>query len=99
MAQVDSALAKVDHPALHRDFHWDLANGLRVISEHAPLIADKRMRLLIDGFVSSFERDTLLLLPSLRQSAIHNDANDYNILVSSVQSTDLSRVVIRKEPN
>lgn len=86
IAQVDHALASFDHPALHRDlhrdFHWDLANGLRVINEHAPLIADRDRRGLIDRFVSRFEQDTLPHLPRLRRTAIHNDANDYNVLVS-----------------
>jgi 4-aminobutyrate aminotransferase-like enzyme/Ser/Thr protein kinase RdoA (MazF antagonist) len=84
IAQVDRALANFDHPALHRDFHWDLANGLRVIREHSTLINDNDLRRLIDSFVIRFERDTLPLLPGLRKSAIHNDANDYNVLVSEV---------------
>ena len=83
MAQVDRALVSFDHPALHRDFHWDLANGLRVINEHAPLIADKELQLLVSSFVSGFERVTLPLVPELRRSAIHNDANDYNVLVNN----------------
>ena len=82
MGQLDHALASFDHPALHRDFHWDLANGLQVINEHASLVADKELRLLINGFVKGFERDLLPLLPRLRTSAIHNDANDYNVLVN-----------------
>src|SRR5690348_4600413 len=27
LGQMDRALADFDHPAVHRDFHWDLANG------------------------------------------------------------------------
>jgi len=57
------------------------------------------MRLLIDRFVSSFERTTLPLLHGLRQSAIHNDANDYNVLVSSVQRTDFNRAFSQSNEN
>ena len=81
IAQVNRALANFDHPAIHRDFHWDLANGLRVIGQHAPLLADRGLRLLVDKVTSRFERETLPFLPRLRRSAIHNDANDYNVLV------------------
>jgi len=31
MGALDAALADFDHPAIHRDFHWDLAHAKRVI--------------------------------------------------------------------
>jgi 4-aminobutyrate aminotransferase-like enzyme/Ser/Thr protein kinase RdoA (MazF antagonist) len=80
VAQVDRALASFDHPAIHRDFHWDLANGLREIRRCAPLVADGELRSLIYEEAEHFERDVTPLLSNLRKSAIHNDANDYNIL-------------------
>ena len=82
VAQVNRALTSFDHPAIHRDFHWDLANGLRVIGEFAPLIEDKELRTLVEALAGALERDLGLLLPFLRESAIHNDANDYNVLVA-----------------
>ena len=33
LGELDRALMDFDHPAVHRDFHWDLANGNRVIDE------------------------------------------------------------------
>ncbi len=81
LGQMDKALADFDHPAIHRDLHWDLANGLREIRKYESLIADDAMRKLVGDIASDFERDTLPLLTGLRRSAIHNDANDYNILV------------------
>jgi 4-aminobutyrate aminotransferase-like enzyme/Ser/Thr protein kinase RdoA (MazF antagonist) len=81
LGQLDRELAGFDHPAAHRDFHWDLANGLRVIREHGPLIADAQMRELVDQCGQDFERAVLPLLPKLRWSVIHGDANDYNVLV------------------
>jgi Ser/Thr protein kinase RdoA (MazF antagonist) len=71
---LDHALKDFDHPAVHRDFHWDLANGNRIVNEFAPLVQDPALRDLvlhcrvdIDG--------------RLRQSVIHGDPNDYNVLV------------------
>jgi 4-aminobutyrate aminotransferase-like enzyme/Ser/Thr protein kinase RdoA (MazF antagonist) len=82
IALVDRTLANFDHPAIHRDFHWDLANGLRVLRQYTPLIEDENLRALIAGFAIDFEQNVTPLLPDLRQSAIHNDANDYNVIVS-----------------
>ncbi|RLT40570.1 MAG: aminotransferase class III-fold pyridoxal phosphate-dependent enzyme [Chloroflexi bacterium] len=89
VAQVDAALADFDpstgsghrHPAIHRDFEWDLARGLAVIEEYAPLIADPQMAALVAGLSADFRQQTAPRLPALRRQVIHNDANDYNLLV------------------
>ncbi len=73
LGQLDRALADFDHPAVHREFHWDLANGNRVIDQHAGLISDSRLRALI--LRCRFKMNT-----DLRRSVIHGDANDYNVL-------------------
>jgi len=74
IGQLSHALADFDHPAVHRDFHWDLANGNRVVNEYAPLIADAKLRELV--LKCRFEP-----AHELRRSTIHGDANDYNVLV------------------
>src|SRR5262249_4948939 len=81
VGQIDRALADFDHPAIHRYFHWDLANGLNVIREYESLITDAETRGLVGEFADEFERDVASILPRLRKSAIHNDANDYNVIV------------------
>lgn len=81
LGRVDRALTGFDHPAIHRDFHWDLANGLREVRKYESRIADNSMRQLVNKIADEFERDTAPILPQLRRSAIHNDANDYNVLV------------------
>lgn len=81
LGKLDCALANFDHPAIHRDFHWDLANGLREVRQHEALIADAELRRLVNSLADDFEQNTAPLLPQLRRSAIHNDANDYNVLV------------------
>lgn len=74
LGQLSRALADFDHPAVHRDFHWDLAHGNRVVNEYAPLIEDTDLRELV--LQCRFEPQT-----KLRRSVIHGDANDYNVLV------------------
>ncbi len=81
VGQLDRALVGFDHPAVHRDFHWDLANGLRIVREYESLVADVKMRQLVGKLANDFDRSVAPLLPRLRQSVIHNDANDYNVLV------------------
>jgi 4-aminobutyrate aminotransferase-like enzyme/Ser/Thr protein kinase RdoA (MazF antagonist) len=81
LGQLDRTLASFDHPAIHRDFHWDLANGLRTFHEYQGQIADREMRALAGKVADDFEHRCAPLLGGLRRSAIHNDANDYNVLV------------------
>src|SRR5215813_11301866 len=81
VGRIDCALADFDHQAIHRDFHWDLANGLSVVREYESLITDAETRRLVVKFAAEFERDVAPILPRLRKSAIHNDANDYNVIV------------------
>jgi 4-aminobutyrate aminotransferase-like enzyme/Ser/Thr protein kinase RdoA (MazF antagonist) len=78
---LDSALASFDHPAIHRAFYWDLANGRAVIDEHRQLVADADVCAALDHFVAEFDRVTAPLLGALPRSAIHSDLNDYNVLV------------------
>jgi 4-aminobutyrate aminotransferase-like enzyme/Ser/Thr protein kinase RdoA (MazF antagonist) len=81
VGRIDRALADFDHQAIHRDFHWDLANGLSMVREYESLITDAETRRLVVKFAAEFERDVAPILPRLRKSAIHNDANDYNVIV------------------
>ncbi len=74
LGKLAQALKDFDHPAVHRDFHWDLSNGNRVINEYAPLIEDAALRELVLKCRLNFE-------PQLPRSVIHGDANDYNVLV------------------
>lgn len=74
LGQVDQALSDFDHPAVHRDFHWDLANGNRIVDEFASLIEDDKLRALVLQCRVRINGD-------LRQSVIHGDANDYNVVV------------------
>ncbi len=83
LGQLDRALVDFDHPATHRDMHWDLANALREIDRHKSLIDAPDLRTLVGSLVSDFEHDVVPLLDTLRRSVIQNDANDYNIIVGN----------------
>ena len=74
LGQLSHALAGFDHPAAHRDFYWDLANGNRIVNKYAPLIENTDLPELV--LKCRYEPPT-----ELRRSVIHGDANDYNVLV------------------
>ena len=79
--EMDCALADFDHPGAHRAFYWDLAKGLEIVKEYQALIPDAKLRKRIEKFIQDFGKYVTPLLPGLRKSVIHNDANDYNVIV------------------
>ena len=81
LGQVSRALASFDHPAAHREFHWDLSSATETVRAYAPLIGDETLRGLVQritGYVAHRDGDTL---HRIRRSVVHGDANDYNVLV------------------
>jgi 4-aminobutyrate aminotransferase-like enzyme/Ser/Thr protein kinase RdoA (MazF antagonist) len=80
IGQLTDALSDFDHPALHRDFHWDLASGLDIVRKNGKLIQDETLRKTVLELASDFEQNIAPILPGLPLSIIHNDANDYNMI-------------------
>lgn len=76
LARMDLALAGFDSPAAHRKFHWDLRRAAEA-RQYLPLLPPERRQLLAPIF-AQWERIDWDKLP---HSVIHNDANDYNVLV------------------
>jgi 4-aminobutyrate aminotransferase-like enzyme/Ser/Thr protein kinase RdoA (MazF antagonist) len=81
VAVVDVALESFDHPALHREFHWDLAAARATIARELPRVADPDLRRAIDHFLSLHDFSVVPRLATLARSVLHNDANDHNVLV------------------
>lgn len=76
LAQMDAALEGFSHQAAHRSFYWDLRNA-NMARDLIGLLPDDRRR-LVERFFAEWEK---IDWDTLRFSIIHNDANDYNILV------------------
>jgi 4-aminobutyrate aminotransferase-like enzyme/Ser/Thr protein kinase RdoA (MazF antagonist) len=83
VAMLDAALDGFDHPAVHRDLYWDLASGLRIIREHAPQIADEDLRTLILRLAGRIDAQDAHVFSRLRRAVVHNDPNDYNVIVAA----------------
>ncbi len=84
VAGMTQALAGFDHAALHRDFHWDLAKGVSVIESRFDQIDDPLKQQQVKRLLDRFKKHTHPVVERLPQSAIHNDANDGNVIVNSI---------------
>ncbi|MFI5233877.1 MAG: aminotransferase class III-fold pyridoxal phosphate-dependent enzyme [Gemmatimonadales bacterium] len=78
---LDRALEGFDHPAAHREFHWDLARGVATCRASLSLVHNREMRELVTALVDACDRDVSPLVAFLPCSVIHNDANDFNVIV------------------
>ncbi|MBN2228334.1 MAG: aminotransferase class III-fold pyridoxal phosphate-dependent enzyme [Candidatus Thorarchaeota archaeon] len=82
LGTLSKALAGFNHPGAHRVFYWDLNQASNVMREYLPLISDQFKHSLVEYFLNTYETLVLPKQDELRSSVIHNDANDYNVLVS-----------------
>ena len=77
---MDNKLKEFHHSGLHRNFKWHLPSG-DWIAENVDLITDESRQKIIRQILNDFAviKEDLYTLPT---QAIHNDVNDYNILVT-----------------
>ena len=90
---MDHALADFDHTGLYREFKWHLPSG-DWIKDHLEIIADATRQQIVKQILDDFTgiKTDLDALPA---QAIHNDVNDYNILVSGslFDAPDISGII------
>ncbi len=81
LGRMDKTLEGFSHPMATREFFWDLrrASELRTYMDH---IEGTRRQALVDQTLGLYEEKVVPLLPSLKTSVIHNDANDFNVLIA-----------------
>lgn len=88
LGQMDKQLAGFIHPAAYRFTEWDLANVLNS-RENLKHIRDHEKRTMVSYFLLQYEMEVVPVLSSLRKAVIHNDANDYNVLVNDNRVTGI----------
>ena len=81
LGELDCALLNFSHPAMQRALKWDLPRATW-IRDYLSSIAQPDRRAIVARFLAQFEEQVMPVLPTLRSSVIHNDANDYNVLVN-----------------
>lgn len=74
-------LEDFDHTHTHRVFKWDNSQA-SWIKEQIHQIETEEQQTIASYFFHLFEQEVVPRFPSLRKSVIHNDANDYNVLVN-----------------
>ncbi len=88
MGNMDMALLSFSHPAMHRHYTWDISTA-RDANAKLIYIKDHERRRIAGYFLLQFETEVLPVLSSLRHAYVHNDANDYNVLVKKNKVTGL----------
>ncbi len=82
LGELGRALKGFAHPAaVRRDLDWNPERAREVIGRHLPEIPDAGRRELVERFDGFAAQRLALLGATLRRSVIHNDANDWNVLV------------------
>jgi 4-aminobutyrate aminotransferase-like enzyme/Ser/Thr protein kinase RdoA (MazF antagonist) len=84
------ALADFDHPAIHRDFYWDLANARQIVARQRGLVTDPAVAEAIDAAMRQFDELIAPHLRALSRAAVHGDLNDHNVLVRQDDDVELS---------
>jgi 4-aminobutyrate aminotransferase-like enzyme/Ser/Thr protein kinase RdoA (MazF antagonist) len=79
---LDCTLFDFTHPAAHRTLKWDLQHA-GWIRDYLQYIAQSERHQIVERFLRQFEQEVAPRLPLLRASVIHNDGNDYNVLVNN----------------
>jgi 4-aminobutyrate aminotransferase-like enzyme/Ser/Thr protein kinase RdoA (MazF antagonist) len=92
LGELDSALRGFIHPGAVRDLDWDLRHAARARSR-LHFVQDEQKRALLERFIARFETAVEPTLSRLRAQVIHNDANDWNVLVDEQDSQKISGII------
>jgi 4-aminobutyrate aminotransferase-like enzyme/Ser/Thr protein kinase RdoA (MazF antagonist) len=82
MGRLDRALDGFTHPEQKRFLKWNAESAGEVVEGALPLVSSDERRDLLRHFLKLVEEEVAPALSSLPRGVIHNDANDYNLLVS-----------------
>lgn len=81
LGALDRALLDFAHPAAARPLPWDLQQAAW-IGDACQAIADAELRAVVEALHADFAQQLGPRLLAVRQSIIHGDANDHNVVVA-----------------
>src|SRR6185369_10823335 len=81
VARIDRALEGFAHVAARRELKWDIARS-GWIGSHLTQLTDPTRRALVERHLTRFESEIQPGLSRLRRGVIHNDSNDWNVIVA-----------------
>jgi len=82
IGRLSAALATFESRALDREFHWDLAHAAERIAAARRSMRDESFGSAIDLTLDRATRHVTPRATALPRAVIHNDLNDYNILIT-----------------
>jgi 4-aminobutyrate aminotransferase-like enzyme/Ser/Thr protein kinase RdoA (MazF antagonist) len=82
LGTLDLALRSFTHPAAARDYDWDIARAHRLRAD-TQFIADPEKRRTVEALLDRFASEVAPRLAASPRQVIHNDANDYNVLLGA----------------
>jgi len=89
LANMDKELMGIDDPVIKsRHIEWDIQHFLE-LQKKTNTISDSSLWKLVEHYFLQFKQFVYPELASLRKSIIHNDANDWNVLVQDDQVSGL----------
>ncbi len=89
IAQLDLQLQSFNNKTIKaRQWQWDI-QYLYLNKKYIKDIPSAKDRSLISYFFKQFEENILPILPELRKTIIHNDANEWNVLVNNGKVTGI----------
>jgi 4-aminobutyrate aminotransferase-like enzyme/Ser/Thr protein kinase RdoA (MazF antagonist) len=80
VAETNRAFAGFSHPAMKRPLPWDLFHTPWIRRELSRF-ADEGRRALVERVLDEFKREVAPRADRLRSQVVHNDWNDYNVIV------------------
>lgn len=92
LGRLDRALQGFIHPGALRSFDWDIrmAGAARGRLHH---VGDASDRALLTTLLDRFDREVAPRLGGLRAQVIHNDANDWNVLVDPADAGKVTGLI------
>lgn len=82
LGTMDRHLSTFSHPAMHRRYTWDISMAPDA-NRKLKYINDPHQKRIAGYFLLQFDTEVQPVLSSLRHAYVHNDANDYNLLVTN----------------
>ncbi|MCB5972437.1 aminotransferase class III-fold pyridoxal phosphate-dependent enzyme [Flavobacterium psychrophilum] len=88
LGTMDKSLQDFSHTAMHRQYTWDISRASDA-NDRLKYIKNHEKRRIASYFLLQFDTEVLPKIHTLRHAYIHNDANDYNVLVDDNTVTGL----------
>ncbi|MBU2971705.1 aminotransferase class III-fold pyridoxal phosphate-dependent enzyme [Pseudoalteromonas sp. C2R02] len=94
LGKFNSQLVNFDHDASERYLDWDLKNAQQVIESKIHELSCDTQKQQVKRILSTFVHQVSPFTEKLPQAVIHNDINDYNLLLSSHdENSDIQGVI------